>query len=166
MKKSRYISKGVDHADATLDGKVGPSGRGLCRWCGKEVPTGRRTFCSAACVSYWATRKSSAALRGALFERDLGRCAVCGMECHYTDARLRRLASFLDPATQRRLATELGALPVWAQARFQQRKSFWEAHHTVAVAEGGGQSSLDTVITLCYGCHLVATKKLLKRLKG
>ena len=28
----------------------GPNGRALCRWCGVEVPKGRRSFCSDDCV--------------------------------------------------------------------------------------------------------------------
>lgn len=28
----------------------GPGGNALCRFCGKEIPSNRRTFCSNACV--------------------------------------------------------------------------------------------------------------------
>jgi len=42
----------------------GPNGRGLCRWCGTEVPKGRRTFCGQECVD----QHLSAALRAVRIE--------------------------------------------------------------------------------------------------
>ena len=35
---------------------------------------------------------------------------------------------------------------------------FWEADHIVAVAEGGGETSLDNFQTLCVPCHAEKTK--------
>ncbi len=42
----------------------------------------------------------------------------------------------------------------------------WEAHHLVAVAEGGGQCGLDGYVTACWKCHPKETGKLRRRLNG
>ena len=41
----------------------------------------------------------------------------------------------------------------------------WEAHHKVAVVEGGGECELDGYETLCVDCHKRETKELRKRLR-
>src|ERR1700683_5743827 len=58
----------------------GPAGRPLCRWCRYEVPKGRRTFCSEACVHEWKLRTDPGYLRERVFERDKGVCASCGLD--------------------------------------------------------------------------------------
>jgi 5-methylcytosine-specific restriction protein A len=55
----------------------GPNGRLLCRRCSVEVPEGRFTFCSAACVHEWKLRSQPTYLRRQVFKRDGGRCALC-----------------------------------------------------------------------------------------
>ena len=42
--------------------------------------------------------------------------------------------------------------------------SWWEAHHKVAVAEGGGGCGLDGLETLCVVCHAKETGALRRRL--
>ena len=48
----------------------GPNGRALCRWCGVEVPKGRRSFCSDACVHEHKLRSDPGYLREQAFQRD------------------------------------------------------------------------------------------------
>lgn len=55
----------------------GPNGRLLCRHCGVEVPKGRLSFCSDACVHEWKLRSQPRYLRRCVFERDRGKCARC-----------------------------------------------------------------------------------------
>jgi len=43
------------------------------------------------------------------------------------------------------------------------RKTFWDAEHSTPVIEGGGQCSLDLILTLCTSCHKKSTKALAKR---
>jgi 5-methylcytosine-specific restriction endonuclease McrA len=42
---------------------------------------------------------------------------------------------------------------------------FWQADHIKAVEEGGGNSGLDNLRTLCTFCHQVETEQLRGRLK-
>lgn len=56
----------------------GPNGRYLCRRCNVEVPIGRRTFCSDACVHEWKIRTQPSYVREVVFNRDHGICRICG----------------------------------------------------------------------------------------
>lgn len=58
----------------------GPNGRACCRLCGTEVPEGRRSFCGDECVGRWKLDHQPALQRQAIFDRDRGRCAACGVE--------------------------------------------------------------------------------------
>jgi 5-methylcytosine-specific restriction protein A len=133
----------------------GPSGRPLCRWCTTEVPKGRRTFCSDACVHDWKLRTNPGYLREKVFARDHGVCAECGADT----VALRRDMRKLDYAARRQF------LKLW-KLREGSRKSLWDADHSVPVAEGGGQCDLTNMRTLCLLCHRGATAALRARLSN
>jgi len=124
----------------------GPGGRALCRYCGREVPPGRRTFCSGArarfrlgrivrpgsgCVHEWCVRSNPGYARRCVYDRDRGVCAGCG-------------------AVTPRLSSVVG--------------KGWQVHHVVAVAEGGGCCGLDGLATLCAACHRRETSALVARI--
>jgi hypothetical protein len=44
------------------------------------------------------------------------------------------------------------------------RTSLWDNHHSLAVIEGGGECSLEMMLTLCLWCHKKETSALKKRL--
>ncbi len=129
------------------------AGRTLCRWCAVEVPKGRRSFCSSACVHAWRLRTSPAYLRAAVLQRDHGVCARCTVDTLAAYRLLRRARG------ERRW--EL--LRTWGLDRLD-RKSLWDADHVVPVAEGGGQCDLANLRTLCIHCHRVMTAALRKRM--
>lgn len=132
-------------------GQKGAHGRGLCRRCGKEVPKGRYTFCSDACVHEWKLRTDPGYLREQVFVRDRGVCAQCGLD---TEA-LRKDKRKLDYAARRKFEKEWGS-----------RRKLWDADHVIPVAEGGGECDLANMRTLCLKCHREATAALRKRLRG
>jgi len=121
-----------------------------CRWCHGEVPKGRRTFCSAACVHAWRLRTDPGYLREQVFLRDRGVCAQCGMD---TEA-LRKDKRKLDYAARR-----------WFEKEWGGRRHLWDADHIVAVAEGGGECDLSNLRTLCLKCHRATTAALRVRLR-
>jgi 5-methylcytosine-specific restriction enzyme A len=135
-------------------GKRGPNGRGICRWCGSEVPIGRRTFCGDDCVHEWRLRTDPGYLRDQVLARDRGVCAVCGLD---TLEFCRRLQ--LVPARKRRALRR--QLDLHAR-----RRSFWDADHILPVAEGGGECDLSNLRTLCLWCHQAHTAQLRCRLKN
>jgi 5-methylcytosine-specific restriction endonuclease McrA len=133
----------------------GASGRALCRWCRREVPKGRRSFCSDTCVHEWKLRTNPGYLREKVFERDKGVCGQCGIDT----TTLRRDMRKLDYAARRRFLKDWGL-------REGSRKSLWDADHAVPVVEGGGQCDLSNMRTLCLRCHREATAALRIRLKA
>ena len=132
----------------------GPGGRALCRWCNSEVPKGRRTFCSDACVHEWKLRTDPGYLREKVFARDRGVCSKCAVDT----IALRRDMRKLDFAARRQF------LKRWKLAE-NSRKSLWDADHVIPVAEGGGQCDLSNMRTLCLLCHREATAALRARLR-
>jgi 5-methylcytosine-specific restriction protein A len=132
----------------------GESGRPLCRWCRVENPSGRRTFCSDACVHEWKLRTDPGYLRERVLARDAGVCAKCGVDT----IALRRDMRRLDYAARRKLLRDWGLSE-------NNRKSLWDADHIVPVVEGGGQCDLANMRTLCLKCHRAATAALRVRRK-
>jgi 5-methylcytosine-specific restriction enzyme A len=131
----------------------GPHGKGICRWCRREVTGRRRTFCSDDCVHEWRLRTDPGYLRQQVLLRDRGICAICGLDAIEFYRRFQRI-----PARKRRaLSRQLDMHP--------RRRSFWDADHILAVAEGGGECDLSNIRTLCLWCHQENTAQLRRRLK-
>jgi 5-methylcytosine-specific restriction endonuclease McrA len=124
--------------------------RGNCRRCGIEVPKGRFTFCSDACVHDWKLRTDPAYLREQVFARDRGVCAMCGLD---TEA-MRKDKRKLDYKARLQFEKDWG-----------RRRYLWDADHIVPVAEGGGECDLGNMRTLCLKCHLEVTAALRARLR-
>lgn len=122
-----------------------------CRRCGAEVPKGRFTFCSTACVHEWKLRTDSGYLREQVFLRDRGVCGQCGVD---TEA-LRKDKRKLDYKARRQFEKDWG-----------HRRPLWDADHIVPVAEGGGECDLANMRTLCLRCHRAATAALVRRLRA
>ncbi len=122
----------------------------FCRRCGKPVPKGRYTFCGPECVDAWKLRTDPGYLRGRVFARDHGVCALCGLD---TEA-LRKDKRKLDYRARREF-----------EKRWGRRRNLWDADHVIAVAEGGGECDLSNMRTLCLECHRQATAALRARLE-
>ena len=137
--------------------------------CGRMPPQGRRTFFGDDCVHRWKIRTDPGYVREQLFRRDHGVCRLCGID---TDAV--RIA--VDELIREQARLGYNNLPgygygqtgrQWLQEhKLVQRRSFWEAHHVVAVAEGGGLCGLDQFATVCVWCHHRETAALRKRLSA
>lgn len=132
-----------------------PAIPGFCAFkCGKPLPPRRRKWCSDKCgdAAFWEhniARGNPGAIRAKVFERDKGVCARC--RCDTEAERAEQLKQWRD-----------------GKATFPNRHR-WEAHHKIAVAEGGGvgpgkDMTLDDFETLCLLCHKKETRELRKRL--
>jgi len=146
---------------------------GICRLCGapidKQQDGARRTF-HTICLDHWQITSNPGYVRSKLVERDHEVCGRCGLDCGELKmavavllrghegrwSRLRYLAA--EPAGQLLRAFLL------EHKLIGNRKTFWDAHHHVAVVEGGGGSALDNFETICLWCHAKETAELRKRL--
>lgn len=151
----------------------GPNGRNLCRWCSKEVPKGRRSYCGDACVDEWRIRTDPAFVRRKVFERDHGICEICAIDTIALQDALRHMqwdyhSSYRYVYRQlmhdhyhhgRTLFAKFlkdNWLAGWDHA--------WDADHIHPVIEGGGECGLEGYRTLCVRCHKAVTRELRWRL--
>lgn len=155
----------------------GPNGRRLCKWCKKEVPAGRICWCSAKCIHEGLLRAHGDYMRRHVHGRDRGVCGRCGLDTE----KLQKLAHDMNRVWLKRQRSEE---PADRQAALYWRPSgyysialtvsgkpigarhLWEAHHKLAVAEGGGSCGLEDMMTLCIWCHSEVTGELRRRLNA
>ena len=143
----------------------GPHGRRACRMCGQEVPAGRTSWCSEACVRAWKEISTSSGLRRAVVERDRGRCNYCGTDCRRVErmcirslGRIDRWAAGLFVAVMessgwRGLFRPRVWMTVDGPVKGWDVITAWHADHVVAVAAGGGATGRANAQTLCLRCH-------------
>lgn len=157
----------------------GPNGRALCRECNEEVPAGRRSFCSSACVHEWQCRTNPTYQRQQVKKRDKGICAECSLDCLAEEAEMRRLLSLTGWNYQHYCRSKQTYITITLDEKVQaeidlkelrkrnkaskSRRSLWDMDHNKPVVEGGGECGLDNLRTLCIPCHKKATKDLAAR---
>ncbi len=112
-------------------------------------------FAGAGCVHQWMLRSSTSYLRQAVFERDRGVCAGCGLNAPVLADVMRRLPTTNEAADRRGLPmSREGWLASLGFARADVfHGSLWQADHIVPVERGGGLCGLDGMQTLCSPCH-------------
>lgn len=141
----------------------GPNGRGFCKWCEKEVPKGRRAWCSEECCDESSVRTDPGFARTRVFRRDKGVCAQCSIDTERVKAEADRLMDRIRevfPDLCKGVAAKNGFLRGLGFTQLH----LWEADHIIPVSEGGGECGLDNLRTLCVPCHKTATAQLRGRL--
>lgn len=157
----------------------GPNGRALCRECHVEVPAGRYTFCSEACVRAWKLKSDPASQRHAVLQRDHGICASCGRDCLAVEERVRAVLTYgpdffrCEPTPARafmRAVRLRGWLRRFGLMGSASIPTFWQADHILPVCQGGGPERgqtcaevLANLRTLCTPCHKAETRELARR---
>lgn len=137
----------------------------LCRVpaCGKRVGRGLRSYCSPACREAFAVAYFPAETRRAVFERDKGVCAKCGVDTEWVKRigyriRLLPMGGF-GPLSGAAVARRV----FFADVGFffpLDIGSLWEADHVVPCARGGWGRGLDNFQTLCLRCHRIESARL------
>lgn len=149
----------------------------LCAWCGGEFPPASKergveaTYCSRDCADEGRLRRggmgASTNLRAQIFALENGVCVLCKTDAHALYTRIRALA----PAERlNALLNSNYKLPTSSKALDRllstpQEGDFWQVDHIIPVSEGGGDSSIDNLRTLCDTCHQKETAKLKSRLR-
>lgn len=131
----------------------------LCRFCRR--PVRGRALWHSGCLEEWGIAcGETRAVRTAVFRRDAGVCARCGVDTVLLGRVLSRLAQWLAAWTLEALgwssrqaahALLVGRLP----------HSLWQADHAVALAEGG-LNRLCNYRTLDVLCHSRETARLVR----
>lgn len=139
---------------------LGPNGEKLCFNCRAPLPKGRPYNCSSKCSEEWTRKTSPAWMRYAVFNRDHGICALCGLDTMWLYEYYRSLVSGKPHELRVEWLNAYGIPPgrVWTQ--------WWDADHIIPVIEGGGQCNIDNFRTLCLPCHHKETKELHARMKS
>jgi 5-methylcytosine-specific restriction endonuclease McrA len=118
----------------------GPGSR-QCAWCLSRIDkTNKRIrYCSDDCQSEVYRRLVPGHVRTLLWERDEGRCGICGVECRDWHWRI------IDGV------------------RVEDTRPDWQADHVVPVEQGGSFCGLDNYQTLCENCHKCKTAEQVGR---
>ena len=138
---------------------LGINNRALCRWCGLEVPIGRRSFCGSDCIHEYRIRTQPRYVRECVYKRDNGYCALCNVD---TKEIAKQLLNEKDKDNLRDLLTLYN---ISSKRKIWKKKyggGLWDADHIIPVCKGGGQCDLDNYRTLCISCHKAETSKLSK----
>jgi len=142
---SRFLDKN-EYLPQTIDGVK------CCRYCRNPITQSRRrTFCSQVCVDEYMIRSSGSYLRRAVYKRDLGICADCGVD---TKTLARQLLSFAKESLERKeLLTTYDISEKRVIRKRRNGGGLWDADHIIPVKDGGGCCGLDNLKTLCISCH-------------
>lgn len=147
-------------------GQKGPNGRGLCTWCGSEVPNGRRSWCSDQCVDEFRQRKERAYWNGKARRRDKGICQCCGIDigrvCHLLHSKISADLSWINhrfwPGTNQ-INPYWKAFEIYRLREEYYRRLGWPSYgvaeefdHIVELADGG-ENTLANLQTICSRCH-------------
>lgn len=108
--------------------------KGLCRWCGKPVPRGSRTWCSDACVEQYKIRAWPGHARYRVEQRDNCVCGLCGLDLKAVARSInRQIRKYPNLITAQKFVWSLG-LPSscirgqrgqWGYSRGHQRAGLW-----------------------------------------
>lgn len=162
--------------------------KGRRRWCSDECGY-------AAHVEHNVLRGDPAVIRGQVYRRDHGICARCKIDTDKEKVKWREIVRlwewlgraefklrynfdnpgavlftrFIPPYDRERSVRLHRGIEEDLQKAIGRRRvsgHWWEAHHILAVAEGGGVGcGLEGYETLCLPCHKVETAALRQRLK-
>lgn len=145
------------------------AGERQCRWCGGQIPRGRRSWCSAECVNEYQMQAWPMMRRQLVFWRDKGICAQCGVDTEAMRGIFKEIEKglpYCPPEARLRSvrhldwADRLGLIRMLESAGWGKvSRSWWEADHILEQVRGGAHA-LDNLQTLCLPCHKRKTARL------
>lgn len=161
MSRYRTIDD-LERAEGKIERGKGINNRNLCKFCGREVPKGRRSYCGAGCAYEWELRSNPSFLRRELFKIQKGICQECGIDT----LALGKMLKALPPEERRLKMIELG-LPA-----HRKLSSLWDCDHLTPVIFNGGieldgkpMVITEFVQSLCLPCHKAKTYSMKEELK-
>lgn len=175
----------MSHRKPPLPAHYGTPRKGFCRWCAEPVLNGKGEATTGtwhpACVVAFKLIHWPAVTRAAVFERDKGICARCGVDADLQRRADRETARLWYWLARRHFDERVvrGELKVSAwgecytlanrEVEKQQNESgrtargpAWEHDHIRPLVEAKGDLSfwaLDNIQTLCRACHVQKGKE-------
>lgn len=132
---------------------------GECTWCGKQIGSKARRWCSETCRTEGYVRNGMWHYK--VKHRDKGVCAICGFDSLAAQSRVKRI---MQVAKRNRRHFTFSRLRKFSRrTRIYSNNQPYEIDHIVPVCEGGGCCGLDNLRTLCFVCHSRVTAELSKR---
>jgi 5-methylcytosine-specific restriction endonuclease McrA len=154
------------NARARFDAPRLVDGIRTCRWlpCSKPLSNRQVKWCSAECGGLAFATWDWSAARAAVYRRDQGRCAHCGLDC----VHLQKLLFWIEFSSghnwhKRTIDFRDAKIELGLPTNYNAGDNVWEADHIVALVEGGALCDLANLRTLCHWCHKVETKALAAR---
>ena len=154
-----------------------------CTWCGGQVPSNRRTWCSMECESEFGLRYWPQMARTILFNERKGICEGCGEDLRkweqlysltfrgYTRSvwHSNNVMGELSKVNRRgsknwRRVQRYERLTPTSRRKLRKAGEY-EAHHKIRVEDGGGPLGRSNLELLCLACHN-KTKRGIKRQKN
>lgn len=165
----------------------GDNSEGLCGWCGKPRPKGRRRWCSEACSLAWGDQHYWTQARPAAIKRDGQRCVACGRGPYDPSYQFALIHLWCPaPATfewEQLLAAARATCERWARPDRLERCAWecawmnlaelpewraWRAEHALEVNhieprrgrgyQAGCHNHLANLETLCHRDHVAVTR--------
>ena len=178
----RSVSYEVHYTDALRHTRQAfdASGRRLCLYCSApyaviddtseevawdEVLTARyQLFCNGGCHEQHLLRTNTGALRYAISRVEKGKCFQCGTDCMALVRKLKSIRGSTETEVLRaRMQVVKEMAPQFLREKNENRlrrlirlpceAHAWEADHTIAVHNGGGNCGTENVHVLCSICH-------------
>lgn len=154
----------------------GPCGEYYCRYCGAELEGRRTAWCSDLCNHKALVVCYPDNQRRAVYQRDKGVCAICGLDTKSLDKAYRKAkAAILEEIGRTPSATVVRNVEKTLRRRLDPIASrgksghMWEMDHIVPVVKGGAESTdyeevMSNLRTLCIRCHRKETNLLVEEL--
>lgn len=137
------------HINELFPPRTSPAGLPLCRYCGNALPRGRRAWCTRKCQEEAYIRCYPSDAATVVARRDGGVCADCGADTRRIRRRIQRSRERFGERVYQALLDRYEARGYPSSTA----RRWWEVHHRIAVADGGGTCGLENLLTLCVPCH-------------
>lgn len=134
----------------------------LCVECGGALKGRQQRWCGQRCVDAYMIRAWPTHARRKVYQRDHGRCTLCGLDTVALVHDILRTVRTEVPSYRtlrvKNMLRAHGMQTHWKRFLFR-RPTLFDVDHVIGVAQGGGECGLENLRTLCLRCHAQRTRE-------